>query len=388
MVSYTTRSAEQAPDEQYLREAIGWLNNHRIGRLALILVVIHVAHVAIFWPYVPGASDRTDLWRNGIIVAHAGMLVFTAVIGAAVAVLEQRNKMPRAASGSIPALASLSYLLFGAALAVIDQQVTSSITPLLIACVGVAVTILVPPVVAAFNYAVVLAFFVTAVAWTQSNVEQLLSVRVNSITATGVGFGVALLLWRNQVLALRQQRQIEEQKRELEAKNRELASLATQDALTGLSNRAQFLRDAAREIARMHRTGKKACLIMMDIDHFKLINDTYGHPAGDSILRGISHILTNRLKHIDTLSRFGGEEFAVLLPDCSLEDGVEVADRLRGEIEAHPFRVAGKPVRVTASFGVAALSADYADALNECYHTADKALYQAKGDGRNCVRAG
>ena len=127
-------------------------------------------------------------------------------------------------------------------------------------------------------------------------------------------------------------------------------------------------------------------MIMLDIDHFKQVNDTYGHPTGDSLLVGLATMMARTLRSGDVVARFGGEEFAILLPDTALPEGLNVAERLREAIEQYPFSVGGQPVRVTASLGVAPLLPERNDAFNACYRAADNALYQAKNDGRNCVR--
>lgn len=387
MLKHIAPALAPGPDDEYLRSEIGALNSQRINRLLLIVLLVHLAHVVLFWPYTPGASSKTHLWRNGVIVAHTAMAAVLMVVFFPVKkVMERKKRLSSVHLSVMSGFVSLLYLSLGAALVIIDQLVTATITPLLVASTGVAVTIVVRPVVAAINYALVLAVSFVGVSWTQPSSDLLLTVRVNSITATGLGFGLALLQWRNQTLAIRQQRRIADQQRELEETNRKLTLLATRDALTGLLNRAQFMLDANREVARMRRAGTRGCLVMLDVDYFKQVNDTYGHPTGDSILVQVARVLPRVLRGSDLLARFGGEEFAVLLPDTPLPEGVHVAERLRAAIEAEPFLIGGRSVTLTASFGVAELVADDPDALERCYHAADKALYQAKEDGRNCVR--
>jgi diguanylate cyclase (GGDEF)-like protein len=344
-----------------------------------ILVLIHLAHLAIFWPYTPGASDNEHLWRNGVLAIHGGMLLLLAAMRIGKQWLDRTGRLAPAAWSWLMEVLALAYLFLGAGLAIVDQRVTAAITPLLAASTGVAVAIVVRPAVAALHYALVLAFFLTGVAWTQTQADLLLTVRVNSLTAMGLGFGLALLQYRNQVVTIRQQNRIEEQQRELEAKNQTLTRLATRDPMTGVLNRAQFMVEAERQVAGRQET---ACLIMMDVDHFKRINDTYGHPAGDCILTEAAQLMARLLRGTDLLARFGGEEFAILLPGTSLEEGLAVAESLRIAVALQPFSFGGDPIHVTASFGVAAVTAG----MDLGYLAADAALYRAKGDGRNCVR--
>lgn len=386
MLSQIARAIGQEPYDPDVSVEIGTRNNQRINRLLWILVLVHFAHVVVFWPYTPGAIDKTHEWHNGVIIVHAVMIVVIAILIPIKMVMERKQPISGTYLATMSWLVSLLYLLLGVALTIIDQLVTSAITPLLIASIGAAVAISLRPTVAAFNYAIALVLWIWGVSWAHPSSDILLTVRVNGITATSLGFGLAVLQWRYQMQAIVQQRRIAEQQRALEETNRKLTLQATRDVLTELLNRAQFIVEVNREVARMQRTASPGCVVMLDVDHFKRINDTHGHPTGDRILVEMARLLTRMVRDIDQLARFGGEEFAILLPDTSLQEGVLVAERLQEAIQAHPFRVGEQSVTITASFGVAELLADNADAFDRCYHAADKALYQAKEAGRNCVR--
>ncbi|MCA1620295.1 MAG: diguanylate cyclase [Acidobacteria bacterium] len=151
------------------------------------------------------------------------------------------------------------------------------------------------------------------------------------------------------------------------------------DHLTGLANRRRFERQLEREVARTERYGRPFCLLLVDIDNFKDVNDTYGHDAGDEALRGVANVIQSGTRGIDTGARIGGDEFAVILPETSLERGLEVAERLRTAIAALD---AYREARVTASIGVAELPAcaRTGDGLRAA---ADAALYEAKRSGRD-----
>lgn len=165
--------------------------------------------------------------------------------------------------------------------------------------------------------------------------------------------------------------------------------MSTIDGLTRLTNRRSFIERSETEFARARRipiTGISC--IMIDIDRFKKINDTLGHHAGDAVLVQTSALLMAHARPYDEIGRYGGEEFAILLPATTLEVATHVAERLREIIAAHEVIVEGKSVRVTASFGVACFPGDGISNINDLLKVADKALYQAKYGGRNRVVAG
>jgi diguanylate cyclase len=151
--------------------------------------------------------------------------------------------------------------------------------------------------------------------------------------------------------------------------------LAGSDALTGLPNRRHFEETLDRELARSLRTDQPVSLLMLDIDHFKKVNDTHGHQAGDAVLRAVGRGLSETMRTSDVVARYGGEEFAIVMPDAQTEDAVVVADRIRRALTT-------LDVPVTVSIGVATYlrHADDASALIEA---ADQALYESKRSGRD-----
>ena len=164
----------------------------------------------------------------------------------------------------------------------------------------------------------------------------------------------------------------------------ELFALATKDALTGLRNRRYFLEGAETEFARSRRHGRGFALLLIDADHFKQINDTLGHAAGDRALQGIADTCNRSLREVDVVGRLGGEEFAVAMPEADLVVACQVAERLRQHIAEHDVSVDEQSFRVTVSIGVAAASpADRT--LDQMLRRADQALYTAKNSGRNRI---
>ncbi|WPN98436.1 GGDEF domain-containing protein [Pseudomonas sp. MUP55] len=157
------------------------------------------------------------------------------------------------------------------------------------------------------------------------------------------------------------------------------------DPLTGLPNRAAWSERLDHEVNAWHQRGNNLSLAMLDLDHFKRINDGYGHLAGDRVLKIIATVLRKRLRPTDFIARFGGEEFVLLMPDSALADALAVGEALRAAIEACPFHFKGEPVTITVSMGVAQFQPGERSDL--ALKRADEALYKAKSAGRNQVQA-
>ena len=167
---------------------------------------------------------------------------------------------------------------------------------------------------------------------------------------------------------------------ELRFKNEELEKLSVTDGLTGLVNHRALMQRLADEATRSKRTERPFAVIMADVDHFKQYNDTFGHPAGDEVLKGIAAILKDATRTVDCVARYGGEEFAILLPETELDGAMEVAERIRASVESGKFT--GR--QMTLSIGVAVFPKDAPDTAG-IIKVADEALYVAKGAGRNQV---
>jgi diguanylate cyclase (GGDEF)-like protein len=168
---------------------------------------------------------------------------------------------------------------------------------------------------------------------------------------------------------------------------RRLENLATIDELTGAYNRRHFFNVGKAEIARAWRYGHPLSIIILDLDHFKRVNDTWGHEAGDRVLQEACRIIKSRMRSIDIFGRHGGEEFAVLLPETPPDQAAAVAERLRASLADHQVKVAGDAsVSITASIGVAGALRIREESIDSLIRSADAAMYKAKEAGRNCVR--
>jgi diguanylate cyclase len=163
-----------------------------------------------------------------------------------------------------------------------------------------------------------------------------------------------------------------------------LCRLSSHDALTGLANRREFELAITREIDRVARTGEAALLLMIDIDRFKRINDTFGHPIGDLAIVAVARVLHASIRPMDTVARLGGEEFAIILPNCPLDFGLAAAERVRTKVASQAIAVGrDEPLTLTISVGGAFAPVDARPQAEQWLERADRQLYRAKAEGRN-----
>jgi diguanylate cyclase (GGDEF)-like protein len=167
--------------------------------------------------------------------------------------------------------------------------------------------------------------------------------------------------------------------------NARLYELAMVDGLTGLFVRRYFDARLDEEVERSKRFGSDFSVVMMDIDDFKHLNDSFGHPVGDRLLRGIAETIRRQMRAVDTAARYGGEEFAMILPRTSMVDGYNQAERIRQQIADYRFTADDQVLSVTASFGIASFPESGAEDAESLIRLADRALYRAKRTGKNRV---
>lgn len=161
---------------------------------------------------------------------------------------------------------------------------------------------------------------------------------------------------------------------------------ALTDPLTSLPNRAGYDEQIESEFERWKRYQQQFSIVICDLDHFKKVNDSFGHLAGDKVLRLIANILSRQSRATDFVARYGGEEFVILMPSTGAHEAAKAVEKIRQSIEESPFNFHGKPVQITMSFGVAEITMD--ESLDALFERADRALYRAKGEGRNRIELG
>ncbi len=169
------------------------------------------------------------------------------------------------------------------------------------------------------------------------------------------------------------------------AYHEEIYLMTIKDGLTGTYNKRFFLDALEKEMSRAQRYDRNLSMLMLDLDHFKNVNDSYGHLAGDHVLQVMARLISTRARREEVFCRYGGEEFAILLPETTIAGALELAEQIRTLVQSHTFIFEGEEIAITISIGVSTTRSDRLSA-SEFVKMADGELYKAKLDGRNCVR--
>lgn len=214
--------------------------------------------------------------------------------------------------------------------------------------------------------------------------ETVVSVQELIFVMSTMALGIAALLAQYRANTRQLEARVRERTAELSAANRQLQELAVTDSLTGLLNRRALFNVIRREIDRELRHQHGLALIVFDIDHFKEVNDRYGHAAGDMVLRQVAATAGKVIRHTDAMARYGGEEFVVVAPETGVAGALQLAERMRSALRSAGIAVDHEVSRVTASFGIAVLRPDEGEP-EQILRRADRALYAAKAAGRDQV---
>jgi diguanylate cyclase (GGDEF)-like protein len=201
--------------------------------------------------------------------------------------------------------------------------------------------------------------------------------------------GLVAELVRTSRATLQRERRLVDQSASLRLLAARLEDIARQDAVTGIFNRRALMDDLAAEVYRAARYGRPLSVLLLDIDHFKAVNDSYGHQFGDAVLAATATTLKRTVRASDTVARYGGEEFVVILPETALDAAAITAEKVRAAVESTPAVAGGQSTAVTVSIGVAMLEPALLPALEAAQTLlarADAAMYEAKRGGRNRVR--
>jgi diguanylate cyclase (GGDEF)-like protein len=360
-------------------------NLERLRMLTPAVAVLNGVHVLVFgYQLLSGEHDAAvHRWLQGLLIVHLLMGLCMAACGW---VAHRFRYAGRSLWGRVLPLGIAALALgFSIAVVAIDQWITPNITPFLMTCMIMGLVAYLRPLHALLLYTVACGGFYFALAFTQTNATQLLSNRVNGIAACLMGWSLAVILWRKFTTITMQQSQLEKASAELQTKQRQLERLTRLDGLTGLYNRNTFVDLAQQELNRAQRNQTSTAILIMDLDHFKRVNDTWGHPAGDAVLRNVAAAANATVRSTDLVGRLGGEEFIVLLPGTSGDAARRIAEKLRTALEASPVQWEQTTICATASIGIAGTTALEKRSFDSLYSDADKALYLAKQRGRNRV---
>ncbi|MGI6684668.1 MAG: GGDEF domain-containing protein [Bacillota bacterium] len=363
-------------NDSVLGECAG-INTRRIYYLSIIAIPLRIMDIFLFTFTKSYDTLVLKTWSQGIIASHLILLIL--MIGFFLTTHKLKNRIePNTTMFVLQYIVVVVIMASGIVIVTFDQLVTTNITPFLLTCIISGVIFLIRPLASFIIYVTSYVAYYYLIALTITNQQVLLSNRVNGITAIGIGFLLSIIMWHYNYTNITQKRRILIQQKQLE-------QMAYYDPLTDLPNRRLLEKLIKREFSSMHRYGHETVIIILDIDNFKNINDTYGHPVGDNMLRQLADLLKNNVRESDTVARFGGEEFVILMPKTSVEEGYVLAEGLRRIIMEKRFTIGSITLRITCSFGVSSMHDINSQTLEDYYFLADKALYLAKQRGKNRV---
>ena len=254
-------------------------NLKRIHYVSLIGAAISLIHLSLFLFSPEEREPALAIWRTGIIFSHSTILVVMIAAFAATQYTKRTEK--NGAAFYILQYGVIAVIMAaGVVIVSIDQLATSNITPFILVCLITGTVFLIEPIRSLQIFLATYIAYYFAVAVAPQSAEQMLSNRVNGVASVGIGFALSMIMWRLNVTNILQKKHITAQQQQLEKANRELEQLAYFDALTGLPNRRHFDEILDKELALIELKGHESCLVMLDVDNFKNINDVHGHPAG------------------------------------------------------------------------------------------------------------
>lgn len=328
-------------------------------------------------------NDPTHRWKLWMLWLHIGSCMCLIAIRVAAHALQHSHRSW--AGRHIALLAVVSGIALVIGQVAVEQWISPNITAFALVCVAASLSVYLQPATSAWLYGCAYIAFYIALGWTQSNLQHLLSNRLSGLAICVISWVLSVMLWRKFTVITLQRKQLEKANAELQQKQKELERLTRQDGLTGLFNRNTFAELSRSELARSQRQGSSTTIVLLDLDHFKRVNDTWGHPAGDAVLRHAATLTSSTVRSTDLVGRLGGEEFIVLLPNTSIDAGRRIAEKIRLRLETSVVMWEDNRIPVTASFGVSSTTAAEKLDFDHLYTEADKALYLAKHRGRNRV---
>ena len=380
------------------RRAARWRVEHT--RVAPAALALNLQRSRIVAPVVAALNVALVLWLGlalalrtlndqvfeltlALLLTHLAMALIFGGLGWAAHAL--RHSGHTLASKALPPGMAVLALTFSVGFVALNQPVFPGITTFWMGCMLVAALLYWPPGISAATYLAAYAWFFQALGWTQTNPELLHAARLNGLAAVAMGWVLSLLLWRNFTNLQTYQEQLESANAELQARQKDLQRLTRLDGLTGLYNRSTFVELTRQELARAQRQGSATSILLLDLDLFKHVNDTWGHPAGDAVLKNVAAVANNSVRSTDLVGRLGGEEFIILLPNTTMDAARKLAEKLRANLQRSPTPWEHGRINSTVSIGVASTTAAENRDFDHLYTYADKALYTAKEKGRNRV---
>lgn len=353
-----------------------------LGPGMILLYGLNAVVYAVKWFGAPAGSTTAD-WAQSVTLLFGSALAMA--VGIVYLAYSQRHVVRSRWHPWFVGFVCLLGVLVTTVQVALNQRITPSTSPFTLACMLLAVAVYMRPLASTGIFAVSAAVFYVAMGWTQPDANLLLTNRLNGMGACFLGWGVSCLFFRSFTTIALQRRQLHKVNAELVEQQEQLRRLVRLDGLTGLYNRSTFVELARLELARAKRQASATSIVLLDLDHFKRVNDTHGHPGGDAALRHVAQVAMGTVRSTDLVGRLGGEEFIILLPATTPAAARNLAEKLRSKLETTPVPWQDGHFTVTASFGIASVAPQETLEFETLYHEADKALYLAKHRGRNCV---
>lgn len=347
-------------------------NNYRRTYIVSVFSMVLFFVLWFYFDFFVNAETEVEvIWKAGVHNTHKVLFFIFFIISTYI--WYTKGKTKTVAFKKAIEIAAIAALMVGSiVITTYEQMVTNDITPFIMYCVAIGSVFLIKPSHALILYIFSFTGFIFGHSLTSVVTDNI----ANGLTMIFVGFVISFINWKNYTVTTLQEEVINKQKTELE-------QMAFFDTLTKLPNRRLFDEIIKKERDIIKRNKMRSSIVITDLDRFKNINDTYGHPVGDSVLSQFAMLVKNNLRASDTVARLGGEEFIMLLPSTDKENAGLVSENLRSVIENNEFICDGIIIKLTASFGISELSYDETDV--NYYKDADKALYMAKQNGRNKV---
>lgn len=386
------RSAQwmQSKSKEYeLVQGEGTLESLRRYRwVAILMAPLHAGLAVVLLRYaVPADHPEMAPWARSVMWAHVAACGFVVATGWLSHWTVKDTHRANAWSIALQIAIAVGYFYFGAVITIADlvANAGAGLSSFMMICIMFGVVGLMRPGISVPLYLGTYLVFSYMLGHAAINPLHAPSLNIIALVAPGLALLASVIVWNQYSNAVMLRRQLSRSNTALVEQQRELAFLADHDTLTGLYNRREFMRMANMELARVARAPCDTQLIMVDLDFFKKINDQYGHPVGDVVLKQVAALLRSGIRATDTVARLGGEEFIVLLPDTSREGALALAEKLRLLVRAAPLVIEDLSVPVTASFGVSGLLRNQHGTVDSIYAAADRALYVAKQLGRDRV---
>ena len=351
-----------------------------------VVVTLNIVYVIWFWGLQLGTATAVNrLWIQLVGGAHATCGVLLIALMLVFRWLAKASPPGHSASLGLHVAMVFVFVSLGVGLSIADQLVAANTTMYALISLAIAMLSLMRPALSIVIFALVYAMVYFGLALTQTDPQLLIISRSHTFAATLVSLMASSLMWHQYVQSTLLAWEVQRTQIALTAKQVELEFLATHDSLTGLLNRREYMRQLEQEQVRVLRQSSPLSLIMVDLDFFKKINDTHGHPAGDTVLIAVANALSQGVRKTDVLARLGGEEFIVLLPNTDLAGASGLAHKLLVLIRELKIPFESTHLCITASLGVSGLAQGAEPNPDALYAAADKALYLAKHSGRDRV---